>query len=70
LGGYGTYATFNNISAISALLVEETGEELPEETNDLSQVTDKLDQIIVVNRIRIALLTPMLNNFSLLIFMK
>ena len=41
-------ATFNNISAISwqsVLLVEET--ECTEKTTDLSQVTDKLYQIIL-----------------------
>ena len=41
-------ATFNNISVISwrsVLLVEET--EYPEKTPGLSQVTDKLDQIML-----------------------
>jgi len=41
-------ATFNNISAISwwsVLLVEETG--VPGENHDLSQVTDKLDHIML-----------------------
>ena len=41
-------ATFNNISVISwrsVLLVEET--EGPEKTSDLSQVTDKLDRIML-----------------------
>ena len=41
-------ATFNNISAIlwrSALLVEETG--VPEESTDVSQVTDKLYNIML-----------------------
>ena len=40
-------ATFNNISVISwwsLLLVEETG---VEKTTDLSQVTDKLDHILL-----------------------
>jgi hypothetical protein len=41
-------ATFNNISVISwrsILLVEET--EIPGETTDLPQVTDKLDHIML-----------------------
>jgi len=41
-------ATLNNISAISwrsVLFVEETG--VPEETTDLSQVTDKLHHIML-----------------------
>jgi hypothetical protein len=41
-------ATFNNISVISwlsVLLVEETGG--PEKTTGLSQVTDKLDHIML-----------------------
>jgi hypothetical protein len=41
-------ATFNSISAIlwqSVLLVEET--ECPEKTTDLSQVTDKLNHIML-----------------------
>jgi len=41
--------TFNNISVISwwsVLLVEETG--VPEETTDLSQVTDKLYHLVVI----------------------
>ena len=33
--------SFNNLSAISVLLVEKTG--VPGETNDLPQVTDQLD---------------------------
>ena len=43
-------ATFNNISVIwwrSVLLVEENVAEYPEKTTDLSQVTDKLDYIIM-----------------------
>jgi hypothetical protein len=42
-------ATFNNISVISwwsVLLVEETG--VPGENHDLSQVTDKLDHIVLL----------------------
>jgi hypothetical protein len=41
-------ATFNSISVIlwqSVLLVEETG--VPEKTTDLSQVTDKLNHIML-----------------------
>ena len=41
-------ATFNNISVISwrsVLLVEEIG--IPGENHDLSQVTDKLDHIVL-----------------------
>jgi hypothetical protein len=41
-------ATFNNISVIrwrSVLLVEEIG--IPGENHDLSQVTDKLDHIML-----------------------
>ena len=41
-------ATFNNISAISwwsVLLVEETG--VPRENRDLTQITDKLNQIML-----------------------
>jgi hypothetical protein len=41
-------ATFNNISIISwqsALLIEET--EVSEKTTDLSQVTEKLDHIML-----------------------
>jgi hypothetical protein len=41
-------ATFNNISVIrwrSVLLVEEMG--IPGENHDLSQVTDKLDHIML-----------------------
>jgi len=40
--------TFNNISVLSwrsVLLVEETG--IPEKTTDLSQVTDKLNHILL-----------------------
>jgi hypothetical protein len=40
--------TFNNISVLSwqsVLLVEETG--IPEKTTDLSQVTDKLNHILI-----------------------
>jgi hypothetical protein len=43
-------ATLNNISItswLSVLLVEETGLSDPGETTDLSQVTDKLNQIML-----------------------
>jgi len=51
-------AIFNNISV---LLVEETG--VPENTTDLSQVTDKLYQIML-HRVHIAISVIQTHNIS------